>query len=563
MFCPGADRYRRIALALPVAFALSAALASAQAPASPPAAAPAQATPAPADALGRSTPRGTVLGFLNAARKGENELAGEYLDTASSKPGAEELAHQLFVVLDARLQARLTLISDAPEGSRANPLEPDRELVGTIPAAGGDVQVYVDRVQRGKNPPVWLFSRASLAEIPSVYEEIATTPVNRFLPEFLIDARIGDLRLIDWIVIFLAVPAFFIATAFLNRLLVPLMRPIWRRLSGEEPHASKAALPVPARLLLLALLGRWLLSVLPLSLIVREFWASAAIVITIIAVAWLLVLLNGEIEAFIRRHVLRNKSPETVSLLRVVRRLGDVLVIFGGFLALLWRFGIDATPALAGLGVGGIAVALAAQKTLENVIAGASLIFDQAVPVDAHPHAGSHHRQRAERTDRQRRVGDALRARQVLVPPRGPAAVRHAAEAAARRPRPHQAAARGAAVDRARVGTRPVHPPRTVLVRHRGVRVRLRDRLGALPAAPGTAAAGDHRRGGSGRRLAGASVADDVRCGRRGRGGAAAGGGSVESGFSPTRGKCVKDAGNRQVSVCHFRNGVSLSCVLE
>jgi MscS family membrane protein len=381
MFCPGADRYRRIALALPVAFALSAALASAQAPASPPAAAPAQATPAPADALGRSTPRGTVLGFLNAARKGENELAGEYLDTASSKPGAEELAHQLFVVLDARLQARLTLISDAPEGSRANPLEPDRELVGTIPTAGGDVQVYVDRVQRGKNPPVWLFSRASLAEIPSVYEEIATTPVNRFLPEFLIDARIGDLRLIDWIVIFLAVPAFFIATAFLNRLLVPLMRPIWRRLSGEEPHASKAALPVPARLLLLALLGRWLLSVLPLSLIVREFWASAAIVITIIAVAWLLVLLNGEIEAFIRRHVLRNKSPETVSLLRVVRRLGDVLVIFGGFLALLWRFGIDATPALAGLGVGGIAVALAAQKTLENVIAGASLIFDQAVRV--------------------------------------------------------------------------------------------------------------------------------------------------------------------------------------
>jgi MscS family membrane protein len=37
--------------------------------------------------------------------------------------------------------------------------------------------------------------------------------------------------------------------------------------------------------------------------------------------------------------------------------------------------------ALAGLGVGGIAVALAAQKTLENVVAGASLIFDKAVRV--------------------------------------------------------------------------------------------------------------------------------------------------------------------------------------
>ena len=45
------------------------------------------------------------------------------------------------------------------------------------------------------------------------------------------------------------------------------------------------------------------------------------------------------------------------------------------------RFGVNPTAALAGLGVGGIGVALAAQKTLENVIGGISLIADQAVPV--------------------------------------------------------------------------------------------------------------------------------------------------------------------------------------
>jgi MscS family membrane protein len=44
-------------------------------------------------------------------------------------------------------------------------------------------------------------------------------------------------------------------------------------------------------------------------------------------------------------------------------------------------FGIDATAALAGLGIGGIAVALSAQKTLENVIGGLSIIFDRAVRV--------------------------------------------------------------------------------------------------------------------------------------------------------------------------------------
>jgi len=57
----------------------------------------------------------------------------------------------------------------------------------------------------------------------------------------------------------------------------------------------------------------------------------------------------------------------------------DGLVVFGGLLFTLYHFGINPTAALAGLGVGGIAVALAAQKTLENVIGGISLIADQAV----------------------------------------------------------------------------------------------------------------------------------------------------------------------------------------
>ena len=68
-------------------------------------------------------------------------------------------------------------------------------------------------------------------------------------------------------------------------------------------------------------------------------------------------------------------------MLRLVRRVADALAIAAGLLLLLHFVGIDPTAALAGLGIGGIAVALAAQKTLENVIGGLSIIFDQAVRV--------------------------------------------------------------------------------------------------------------------------------------------------------------------------------------
>ncbi len=70
-----------------------------------------------------------------------------------------------------------------------------------------------------------------------------------------------------------------------------------------------------------------------------------------------------------------------MTLFRLLRRLADSVVVFTGLLVDAASLRRGRTPALAGLGVGGIAVALAAQKTLENVIAGASLIFDQAVRV--------------------------------------------------------------------------------------------------------------------------------------------------------------------------------------
>ena len=59
----------------------------------------------------------------------------------------------------------------------------------------------------------------------------------------------------------------------------------------------------------------------------------------------------------------------------------DLLAVLVAVLAGLYYFGINPNATLAGLGVGGIAVALAAQRALENVIAGASLIFDGAVRV--------------------------------------------------------------------------------------------------------------------------------------------------------------------------------------
>ncbi len=87
--------------------------------------APSPSSQARQDPLSRTTPRGSVLGFLNAASKGNFATA---VDTRKRGEKAEELADQLFVVLDRRLPAKLNELSDQPEGSLSYPNDPDLEL---------------------------------------------------------------------------------------------------------------------------------------------------------------------------------------------------------------------------------------------------------------------------------------------------------------------------------------------------------------------------------------------------------------------------------------------------
>jgi MscS family membrane protein len=344
----------------------------------PPAAAEAQPEP-PKDTLGRSTPRGAVLGFLGAARKGNAEIAVLYLNTPLRGEEAEKLARQLATVLDRRLPARLNSLSDKPEGSIPDPLNPDEDLVGTIPTANGDVDILVERVDRGKLGKIWLFSRKTLTTIPNVFPEISMPTVEKILPAFLVNNRLAQIPLFEWLALFVGIPLLYTVTGLLDRLMGLVVRTFRRRLLKNAKEQSSRVLPPPLRLILVALTIRALLSTVGLPLLARQFWSTFALIIAIVACVWLLILVNGWGERYLVGR--RPGMSGSAAVLRLFRRIIDGLILFAGLMFTLYHFGINPAAALTGLGVGGIAVALAAQKTLENVIAGISLIADQAVHV--------------------------------------------------------------------------------------------------------------------------------------------------------------------------------------
>jgi MscS family membrane protein len=64
-----------------------------------------------------------------------------------------------------------------------------------------------------------------------------------------------------------------------------------------------------------------------------------------------------------------------------MQRMNHIGILIIALLVALAFLGLNVTTALAGLGIGGLAVALAAQKTLENLIGGISLLLDRAIQV--------------------------------------------------------------------------------------------------------------------------------------------------------------------------------------
>ena len=335
----------------------------------------------PKDSLGRTTPRGTVLGFLAVARKGEYQIAAEYLNTHLRGKAAAVLAYKLSIVLDRRLPAKLNQLSDKPEGSQLDTLNLNHDLVGIISTTNGNLQILLERVDRGKLGLVWLFSSKTLESIPDVYEEIDVFSPEDVLPGFLVTIRVLGIQLFEWVTFLVGLPLLYFVTVLLNRLLSWGVGRVLRRLKNNPNLINPEVLHKPTRILLIALTINWLRPRVGLSLLARQFWSGIAAVLAVTGIVWVLILFNSRGEQYVHERLRRRNLAGTASVLRLARRVIDLLVVFVGVLVILYYFGFTPTAALAGLGVGGIAVALAAQKTLENVIGGVSLIVDQVVRV--------------------------------------------------------------------------------------------------------------------------------------------------------------------------------------
>jgi MscS family membrane protein len=340
----------------------------------------------PEDPFDRGTPRGAMVGYLQACRDGDYERAAQYLDLRRL-PASEratrgpELARHLKVVLDRELWVDVDALSDDPEGDTEDGLPSYRDSAGFIDTSHGPVNVLLQRVPREDGVRIWELSSATVERIPALYAEFGNGPLEGLLPSWMLELRLLEVALWQWC----ALLALVLVAAALSWLAVFLVEkgiaPLARRTVTDLDDRVVSATAQPLRLL--AALGLFALGTLPLGLAVpvRHFLAEAESALAIVAVTWLLLRLADILTLVAMRRLEQRGNGTALGVVPIGQKTVKAFVLALAAVAMLDSFGFNVTALLAGLGVGGIAVALAAQKSLENLFGGVTLLADRPVKV--------------------------------------------------------------------------------------------------------------------------------------------------------------------------------------
>jgi MscS family membrane protein len=336
-------------------------------------------TSTPADV--RATPRGSALNFLETARTGDYRSAASFLNLRGVRQTrAGEIARELQEVLDRALTTDPGSLSSAPEGDLTDGLSPRLELVGTVALGEREVEILLERVS-SQGQDLWLFSSGTVALVPQLHASLGKTWIEQRLPEWMVTQAPSRLAVYQWLGLLILAVIAYLAGRLIGRLLMRALRPIIRQRSPEFAAQVTSRARGPFTLFVALTIFAASLSLLALPVLLRVVLTRILAALAFFAFAWLAVRLTDIIAAEVVIALGRRQRASVVSIVPLVTRTVKVAAMAIAVLLTLHSWGIDTTALLAGLGVGGLAVALAAQKTLENLFGGIALTTDRPVMV--------------------------------------------------------------------------------------------------------------------------------------------------------------------------------------
>lgn len=344
--------------------------------------------------LDHSSAQATMNLFLTSMSNHEIDTAITCLDlsqlsTSKRRVNDERLAAKLYMIMNRHKVVVLQDVPDDPEHPR--PYTFLKHTAGRIEIAR----------QRGDEDDArWLFTPATVRSIERLYNAMESQPI---LPE------LADSRITFWTVPSIWIRENFVAPRFktplvqlevwqwigigtvllagiIVRIVSALVLPgISRRfLRGEDaemlPHVVRKALGPTCSLLMVL---TWRLGLLCLDLgVTATTWAwwilyIVMIFVTIDAAYHLTDLVVG----YFQSRAAKRLSAVGDVMLPLLHKLAKILIVVAGLILIVKAFGFEVGALIAGLGLGGLAIGLAAQDTIKNFFGSVNIALDRPFQV--------------------------------------------------------------------------------------------------------------------------------------------------------------------------------------
>lgn len=339
----------------------------------------------PQDSYGRQTPRQALAGLMRAYTTGDTKLAVRYLE---GKTANEETAKQLYAALDVGGELLPDLqLSDEPEGDTQDLLPTGVDKVGSIVSQEGTTDVLMSRKKDKSGQYIWQISEKTLQNLPKLQKSKSFVDSFGFAP--LEQYRLFGYTLSSLIGLLVVLGASLLASFVVVWLLFYAVKWAYPKLSRQN-FAITPRIILPLSLVMVTLFLPDILLKAGVPVTLRASVGKLKEAVAWGATTWLLVRVLDAVFFHAQNLSVRKNLPEQVSILGLLRKLAKALLLILAVIVVFGNLGFDLTTGIAALGVGGLALAFGAQKTIENLIGSVVVVADRPVRVGDYCKFGVH-----------------------------------------------------------------------------------------------------------------------------------------------------------------------------
>jgi MscS family membrane protein len=332
-----------------------------------------QDQPQPRDANLLTNPQRAVHTFLHWQQAGHKNPEFVIKTMQLSDGNTEEkseLAQQLLKVLDARgLMIDYDNIPSNPNYTDSLSGLQQYILFESLP------EVYLVKTAQNE----WVFSEATVTEIPELYQDTFSSYVTFVvdnLPEWAESEWLG-IKLWQYLAVFIWLLIGLILMKIFGYFLDNYVKRLAQKTKFTWDDDLIDGIEKPASFIFLTIFYFLTYSNLQFSVSISFFLSAVLEIAVAVGFIWLLYNLADVFSKYLSVLTAKTETELDDQLVPLIRKTLRFFVVIMGVIAVLQNNGYNVASLIAGLGIGGLAVALAARETLANFFGSVTIFVDR------------------------------------------------------------------------------------------------------------------------------------------------------------------------------------------